>query len=262
MMNKLKTRQVADSADIRAFFDRLAATYREAHGRADRLLAYRLSIIRPLLGKQHGTLLEIGCGTGLHLFELTGLYEQAIGTDLSSSMISEADTLRERHPNCKSIRFAVDPAEQLSTIESGQIDTVLCVGALEHMPDKPKVLRQIARVLKPGGEFICLTPNGAYCWYTSIARWFHWDTRHLSSDCFVTRQELCGLLSDAGLMPETIGYWTFIPKGDMPSPIYWLLSGLNIIGERLKIPALRGGIYLKAVFKEGQSNEPGKSTSP
>ncbi|PKM34944.1 MAG: class I SAM-dependent methyltransferase [Gammaproteobacteria bacterium HGW-Gammaproteobacteria-10] len=254
-MNKLRTRQVEGSADIRAFFDRLAATYKEAHGRPDRLLAYRLSFIRPLLGKRRGTLLEIGCGTGMHLFELAGLYEQAIGTDLSPNMISEADTLRERHPNRETIRFTVDPAEQLNTIESGQIDTVLCVGAFEHMPDKTRVLRQIARVLKPGGEFICLTPNGAYCWYTAIARRFRWDTRHLSSDRFMTRQELYALLNDAGLAPETIGYWTFIPKGDMPSPIYWLLSGLNIIGERLKIPALRGGIYLKAVCKHGQSKD-------
>ncbi|WP_341327622.1 methyltransferase domain-containing protein [Methylotuvimicrobium sp. KM2] len=255
MMNKLKTRQVEGSADIRAFFDRIAGSYRETHGRPDRLLAYRLSIIRPLLGKRRGTLLEIGCGTGMHLFELAGLYEQAIGTDLSPNMISEAETLREQHSNRETIRFAIDPAEQLKTIESGRIDTVLCVGAFEHMPDKPRVLRQIARVLKPGGEFICLTPNGAYCWYTAIARKFRWDTRHLSSDRFMTRQELCGLLNDAGLAPETIGYWTFIPKGDMPSPIYWLLSGLNIIGERLKIPALRGGIYLKAVFKHGQSKD-------
>lgn len=247
MMNKLRTRQVADSADIRAFFDRIAGSYREAHGRSERLLAYRLSIIRPLLGKQRGALLEIGCGTGLHLFELAGLYEQAIGTDLSPNMIAEADTLRERHPNRETIRFAVDPAEQLATIESGQIDTVLCVGAFEHMPDKPRVLRQIARVIKPGGEFICLTPNGAYCWYTTIARWFRCDTRHLSSDRFVTRQELCGLLNDAGLLPKTIGYWTFIPKGDMPSPVYWLLSALDLIGRLLKVPVFRGGIYFKAV---------------
>ncbi len=247
MMNKLKTRQVSDSADIRVFFDRIAGSYREAHGRSERLLTDRLSIIRPLLGKERGILLEIGCGTGLHLFELANLYEQAIGTDLSPKMISEADTLRVRHPNRETIRFAVDPAEQLSTIESEQIDTVLCVGALEHMPDKPRVLRQIARVLKPGGEFICLTPNGAYCWYTMIARWFHWDTHHLSSDRFVTRQELCGLLQEADLLAETIDYWTFIPKGDMPPPVYWLLVGLDIIGRMLKVPVFRGGIYVKAL---------------
>lgn len=246
MMNKLRTRQVEGSADIRAFFDRIAADYSEAHGRSERLLAYRLAIIRRLLGNQRGTLLEIGCGTGLHLFELTGLYEQAIGTDLSPNMIAKADTLRERQPKRDAIRFAVDPAEQLATIETGQIDTVLCVGAFEHMPDKPRVLRQIARVLKPGGEFICLTPNGAYCWYTTIAHWFRWDTRHLSSDRFVTQKELCGLLIDSGLFPETLGYWTFIPKGDMPLPVYWLLSGLDLIGRLLKIPAFRGGLYARA----------------
>lgn len=247
MMNKLRTQQVESSADIRAFFDRLAATYREAHGRADRLLAYRLSIIRPLLGKRRGTLLEIGCGTGMHLFELAELYGQAIGTDLSPNMISEANTLRERHSNREAIRFTVDPAEQLNTIESGQIDTVLCVGAFEHMPDKPRVLRQIARVLKPGGEFICLTPNGAYCWYTAIARRFRWDTRHLSSDRFVTRQELCGLLNDAGLTPQLLDFWTFIPKGDMQPPVYWLLIGLDLISRMLKAPVFRGGIYVKAI---------------
>lgn len=244
--SKLKTKTVKGSDDIRAFFDGLAGSYREAHGKSERLLNYRLSIIRKLLGKQRGTLLEIGCGTGMHLFALADGYEQAIGTDLSPNMILAAEALTTKQVNPAKISFAVEPAEALSTIATEQIDTVLCVGAFEHMPDKPKVLHQVARVLKHGGEFVCLTPNGAYCWYTHFARLFRWDTRHLSSDRCVTRQELYSLLQDAELVVEKIGYWTFIPKGDMPRPVYWFLAVLDQIGRLLKLQVFRGGIYVRA----------------
>jgi len=56
----------------------------------------------------------------------------------------------------------VDKGEQLGCVADASMDTVFCLGALEHMLDKSAVCRSVFRVLKPGGRFICLTPDGHY----------------------------------------------------------------------------------------------------
>ena len=80
------------------------------------------------------------------------------------------------------IALRVDPAEELASIEDSAIDIVLCVGALEHMLDRALVVSQVTRVLRPGGKFVLLTPQGGYCWYMLLAPALGIATRHLSTD--------------------------------------------------------------------------------
>lgn len=233
--------------DVRAFFDGIAERYGESHGAPDILLSYRLSIIGRLLGTDSGgALLEIGCGTGIHLFALAERFREILGTDLSKGMIEAAERRREAHPKKASIRLTVDPGEKLATVRDSQVDVVLCVGALEHMLDKRAVLAQVRRVLKPKGLFICLTPNGSYIWYSRLAPRLGLATRHLSTDRFLTPRELLSELKAAGLNPAELGFWSFIPKGDMPGWTARLLILLDRLGKALRIPALRGGLYAKA----------------
>ena len=126
---RLKTRLVRNHREIRAFFDQVAEHYVEFHGKAGRLLKYRLGIVRRLLqGVKRGTLVEIGCGTGLHLFELNDDFDSLVGTDLSPNMIREAEKKRQLHPAKTRIRLSVDAAEKLSTLTNSCVDAVLCVG--------------------------------------------------------------------------------------------------------------------------------------
>ena len=81
------------------------------------------------------------------------------------------------------IPLRVDAAEELATVEDRSVDAVLYVGALEHMLDKPRAVRQVHGVLKMGSEvFLCLTPNGDYCWDRHLAPRLGLDTRHLSTN--------------------------------------------------------------------------------
>ncbi|MGR9071930.1 MAG: class I SAM-dependent methyltransferase [Gammaproteobacteria bacterium] len=246
-MTRLETRKIEDTAQIREFFDEIAADYREAHGPARKLLDYRLSVIKSLLENRGGTLLEIGCGSGAHLFELASDYTSAAGCDLSPKMIERAEKLRRKRKDAAKFSFAEDPAEELSTVAGGSVDSVLCVGALEHMPDKEAVFRQVLRVLKPGGEFVCLTPNGGYVWYGFLALLLGLDAKHLSSDRFMTAGELREGLAAAGLETAAAGCWTFVPGGDMPAWLCRSLVFLDGVGRLLNIPAFRGGIYVRAL---------------
>lgn len=244
-VGRLTTRDVRGTADVVAHFDRAAPHYHEAHGPADQLLAYRLGVIEPLLaGAERGTLLEIGCGTGINLLPLAENFARVIGTDISPEMVRVA---RSRAEGADRITIEVDPAEQLATVADGSVDAAICVGALEHMLDKPGALRQVKRVLRPGGVFVALTPNGDYCWYRHAAPLLRRETKHLSTDHFLTMAELDVLLGDAGLDVVARRHWSFVPQGDLPVGWGPPLRALDRLGEWASIGYLRGGIAVAAV---------------
>jgi 2-polyprenyl-6-hydroxyphenyl methylase/3-demethylubiquinone-9 3-methyltransferase len=114
------------------------------------------------------------------------------------------------------------------------------------MLDKPRALAQVGRVLKAPGSFVCLTPNGDYCWYRALAPRLGLQTRHLSTDRFLTAGELEALVRQAGMEPARLERWRFIPKGDMPAPSGALLHGLDWVGRASGAGSLRGGIALLA----------------
>jgi 2-polyprenyl-6-hydroxyphenyl methylase/3-demethylubiquinone-9 3-methyltransferase len=240
----LKTRTILNRGDLIAHFDRHAAAYEEAHGDARGLLDYRLSLIRQRCHERSGVLLEIGCGTAVHLAALAPDFSRAIGTDISSRMIASA---RQRLPAEGQIELRVDPAEELASIEDSSIDIVLCVGALEHMLDRALVVSQVTRVLRPGGRFVLLTPHGGYFWYTLLAPVLGIATRHLSTDRFLKRREAIELLQYSGLRLESWDYWTFIPKGDMPAWSGAALEFFDRLGRFCRLGVLRGGLILTGV---------------
>jgi SAM-dependent methyltransferase len=249
---RLTTREIRTPEDVVRHFDDLATHYHEAHGCAEKLLSARLATIHALLGGEQGaTLLEIGCGTAIHLIALAGEFGRAIGTDLSAEMVNVARRRAEASPCRDRISIRVDPAEELATVDDSSIDVVLCVGALEHMVDRDRVVRQVHRVLIPGGRFVVLTPHGGYCWYRHLAPMLGFDVRHLSTDHFLTASELAGLVSGAGLEMVARRHWCFVPQGDLPGGWGPILRVLDWCGARAGIGYLRGGLAVAAVRRVG-----------
>lgn len=257
---RLRTREVRDPDDVVRFFDALAHEYRDGHGDAARALGDRLALIRRLLPDRRSLLVEIGCGNAMHLLALAPLFEEAVGTDVSPKMIAAARAERAQRAPRGRVRFAVDRAERLSSVAADSADLVLCVGAFEHMIDHAAVLAEVARVLRPRGVFVCLSPNDGYVWYTHLAPWLGLDTRHLSTDRFVAPDRWPVLLGAAGLEVSALGFWRFIPAGDMPRWAASTMRALDRIGAALRIDALRGGCYVRAVKPSygaaGSSAEP------
>jgi ubiquinone/menaquinone biosynthesis C-methylase UbiE len=236
-------------ADVRAFFDRSADHYCEQHGPAEALLQYRLDLVRAhaRLGRRD-VVLDVGCGNGHHLLALAGEIAAGIGVDLSHGMIRAARARLASCPWPERVTFALDDAARLARVANGSIDLVTCIGALEHMLDKPAVLASMYRVLRPGGRLFCLTPDGDYLWYRSLAPRLGYSTKHLSTDHFLTRAELSSMLVGAGFSEKDVefGAWSFVPRGDIPSPLGWALGALDAVGRRAGITALRGGLWVCA----------------
>lgn len=89
-----------------------------------------------------GRILEVGCGTGQILRRVRRFAPAALGVDLSSGMLRRA---RERGlPVAQAGALALPFAAQ-------QFDLVYSFKVLPHVPDLPGALREIERVLVPGG---------------------------------------------------------------------------------------------------------------
>jgi ubiquinone/menaquinone biosynthesis C-methylase UbiE len=237
-----------DTTDIRSFFDQCASTGSpEQHGDAQRLLEYRLTLVRNLA--QPGptdVLLDLGCGNGHHLCALGPEVARGIGIDISPGMIELARARLRSLYSKSNLTFEVDNAEELNGIANQSIDLAICIGAFEHMLDKRAVLASIYRVLKFGGRFFCLTPEADYVWYRTIAPLLGSATKHLSSDRILTKGEFLALLDEARFRRSRFAPWTFIPKGDILPAVALLLTVLDAFGRHTRLDSLRGGLSVCA----------------
>jgi len=131
-----------------------AERYRELNESAYRsCFAYsrkRLSVLLDSYLPEHADslrLLDVGCGTGHHMASLRERGFEVAGVDGSAEMLDQA---RANNPGSE-IRQA--DVESLP-FEDGSFDFVLCIEVLRYLPDPEPCIREMARVLKPGG--VCL----------------------------------------------------------------------------------------------------------
>lgn len=106
-----------------------------------------------LLGPGTGPILEIGCGTGVHAAQLRELGWTPLGVDLSTRMLAYA---QGRLP------IARADATHLP-FPDATWDAVVSIMVHTDMPRYPAVLREAARVLRPGGQFVHVGVHPAFC---------------------------------------------------------------------------------------------------
>ncbi|ORI18256.1 class I SAM-dependent methyltransferase [Rhodococcus sp. 1168] len=101
----------------------------------------------------YGRALELGCGTGFFLLNLmqAGVAEKGSVTDLSPGMVKVA--LRNAGHLNLDVDGRVADAETIP-YEDNTFDLVVGHAVLHHIPDVEQSLREVLRVLKPGGRFV------------------------------------------------------------------------------------------------------------
>jgi ubiquinone/menaquinone biosynthesis C-methylase UbiE len=106
-----------------------------------------------LLAEASGRVLEIGAGTGLNLPHYDGNVESLVFTDPEPAMLRRLQKkAREQAPVAKILRA---PAEDLP-FEDDTFDTVVATLVLCGVDDQARSLREIRRVLRPGGRLLFL----------------------------------------------------------------------------------------------------------
>lgn len=99
--------------------------------------------------------LDVACGTGLVTFQAAqavGARGAVLGVDLSGAMV-EAAQRRAAAPGAPNARIARMDAEQLDLPDAG-FDVVLCALGLMYLPEPERALREMRRVLRPGGRLV------------------------------------------------------------------------------------------------------------
>jgi len=115
----------------------------------------KLELVRNHVNLQGATALEIGCATGETCNAASKGGARVTGCDLSSDAIHIA---RHRYPH---IEFCAAPADQLPFSDES-FDAVLAFELIEHLSSPSAFVREVHRVLRPGGVLALTTPNVEY----------------------------------------------------------------------------------------------------
>jgi ubiquinone/menaquinone biosynthesis C-methylase UbiE len=127
-----------------ALYDRLAAAS-EREGMADRR--------RALLAAAHGRVLEVGAGTGLNLEHYPETIEELVLVEPEPAM---ARKLAARVAELGRRARIVEASAEALPFEDGSFDTVVCTLVLCSVAEPVSGLRELRRVLRPGGSFLFL----------------------------------------------------------------------------------------------------------
>ena len=137
------------SEDVQSF-ERRSGTYENSFFQGLFFDRIHRNALRPVpAGFQPTSILDIGCGTGRLLRKAAARWPNArlTGVDPAEGMVKEA---RCRTPGAE---FQVSLAESLA-LPDGYADPAFSTASFHHWQDQQQGVRQIARVLRPGGLFV------------------------------------------------------------------------------------------------------------
>jgi ubiquinone/menaquinone biosynthesis C-methylase UbiE len=111
-----------------------------------------------LFDKEQGRYLDAGCGSGDFIAALVERGGEVFAIDVAAQMIQQSQAKFFSHQDAARIHFSVADVTNLSFSES-YFDAVVAVGLIEYLSDDEAALKELYRVLKPGGILIITVPN-------------------------------------------------------------------------------------------------------
>ena len=241
----------ADHADrVQALFDSKAVgwpgKYAPDSPLTGRLTQFAEAVLTRVVAG--GELLDLGCGSGEIARHLTAVGYRVTGCDIAPQMLSQAAAADER----QSVSWIqLDPGWCTLPFAPGSLDAVVAVSVLEYVEDPAAVLRECARVLRPGGTLLCTVPNQAH-----PVRWLEWPLM------WVARTPLARVA--AVVHPRLPPYLAYLRVSRQRRPVRWWHATARKAGFRLAPPAdqrvSRAPLRLLDFTRTEDTIEPGRDT--
>ena len=192
-----------------------------AGSRTDRI-AKQVRLLKPLI-RPGGVYLEIGCGDALLPFALSGFAGEVLGLDVTDALVDfPAAPINFRF--LKTDGVGIPLAENaVDLAHSDQLMEHL------HVEDAEAQLREIYRVLRPGGRYVCKTPSGVTgphdisVFFDEVAKGMHMREYDYGS--------LHPLMLRAGF--RSVEFPLVVSGYSLATPPYQLLHGIERALQRL-----------------------------
>jgi len=173
-------------------------------------------------------ILDVGCGTGRWAEMVVNYlpHSEVWGLDLSDKMLEHAAVRARGYPG--RMHFSQGDSQSLP-YHDASFDLVTCSHSFHHYPDQLKVVKEMRRVLKPGGRIMLVDGCRDTFWgwfiFDGLVTWAEGNVHHCSSGLMQT------LFREAGFASAT----QIVHRYPVP---YLLTMGTT--------PGAKGGILRKA----------------
>jgi SAM-dependent methyltransferase len=162
--------------------------------------------------------IDLGCGTGRHVLELSKVESNIIGADMSREDIRAGRYLLEIMRRRDEVRARVhwmQTAGERLPFKDGAFDRVICTETLEHVDDDVVLARELSRVLKPGGILAISVPDEhSERLFWALSKNYR---THVGGHVRIyKRREIVNLLRATGLQPYAVRYRHALET------VYWL----------------------------------------
>ncbi|MFA7248196.1 MAG: class I SAM-dependent methyltransferase [Dehalococcoidia bacterium] len=130
----------------------------------------RLALIERYTALRGRRVLDLGCGLGEYVRAFARRGARALGTDIATERLVEAQQRVEATATRGVDGFLAAAGEALP-FRDGAFDLIVLNEVIEHVQDDRATLREVARVLRPGGTCILFAPNRLYPFETHGIYW-------------------------------------------------------------------------------------------
>jgi SAM-dependent methyltransferase len=198
-----------DSGGDAPLFDPFAEEYERHASHSAYNALYDRPAVLELLGDVSGQrVLDAGCGPGLYAEELLARGASVVALDSSPEMIR----LARRRAGARLDARVHSLEAPLDWLEDGSFDAALLALVIHHLDDRTAALRELWRVLTPGGRLVVSTHHPTRDWLTFGGSYF--DVAPVEEEWHGKRwhvrfwrmplQQLCWEFAQAGFVIERL----------------------------------------------------------
>ena len=183
------------------------------------------ALVERVVGKQrYGSVVDIGCGSSAISRRLRDRFDHYTGCDVVAY---------DGFPKESWATFAkIDLNQPPYAVDEASADLVMSIEVIEHVENPRALMRELARIVKPGGRVIVTTPNqlsllsklslvakneftafqeGEGLYPAHITALVETDLRRIATECDL--EEIAVYYTDSGRIPFTPRHWPKVLKG-------------------------------------------------